>query len=211
VNVFPEYTRSLPASYVPEIALHQADDAIALWEHTEEVAGGERLPPPFWAFAWAGGQAVARYLLDHADLVAGRSVLDLAAGGGIVAIAAARAGAARVVATEIDPTAVEILRLNAMSNGVAVEALLGDVLDDPTLAADVVTAGDVFYSRQMAQRMLTFLDRAAARGSLVLVGDPGRAYLPRERFTAVAQYPVPTTLALEDAEVKPTTVWRLTP
>jgi predicted nicotinamide N-methyase len=211
VNFVREHTRPAPASYVPEIALHQADDAIALWERTEEVAGGERLAPPFWAFAWAGGQAVARYLLDHPELVCGRSVLDLAAGGGIVAIAAARAGATRVVATEIDATAVEALRLNAESNGVTIEPLLGDVLDDPSLGADVVTAGDVFYSRQMGLRMLGFLKRAAARGSLVLVGDPGRAYLPRERFAAVARYPVPTTLALEDAEVKTTTVWRLTP
>jgi len=135
-------------------------------------------------------------------------VLALAAGGGVVAIAAARAGAAAVTATEIDPTALAALALNAAVNGVAVDAVLGDVLDgDPV--ADVVTAGDVFYSRAMAGRMLAFLQRAADRGATVLVGDPQRAYLPPERFTELATYPVPTTYALENAEVKLATVWRL--
>lgn len=202
------HTRLTPASYVPELTLHQADDAIALWERTEERAG-TRLAPPFWAFAWAGGQALARYLLDHPDLVAGRRVLDLAAGGGVVAVAAAKAGAAAVVATEIDPAALTALRLNAAANGVTITGVLGDVLDGP-VDADLVTAGDIFYNREMATRMLAFLERAAAGGAAVLVGDPGRAYVPRERLTPVAVYPVPTTYALESAEVKTTTVWRLT-
>jgi predicted nicotinamide N-methyase len=200
-------TRLAPPSFVPEVTLYQADDAIALWERTEALAG-TRLAPPFWAFAWAGGQALARYLLDHPDLVAGRRVLDLAAGGGVVAVAAAKAGAARVVATEVDPAALIALRLNAAANEVTITGVLGDVLDGPA-DADVVTAGDVFYSREMAARMLAFLERAAAGGALVLVGDPGRAYVPRERLSRVAVYPVPTTHALENASEKLTTVWRL--
>jgi predicted nicotinamide N-methyase len=200
-------TRLAPAPFVPEVRLHQADDAIALWERTEEVTG-TRLAPPFWAFAWAGGQALARYLLDHPDLVAGRRVLDLAAGGGVVAVAAAKAGAATVVAAEIDPAALTALRLNAAANGVTVTGVLGDVLDGPA-EADVVTAGDVFYNREMTARMLGFLARAAAGGALVLVGDPGRAYVPRDRLTEVAVYQVPTTAALENADVKPTTVFAL--
>lgn len=202
------HTRPAPASFVPEVTLRLADDAIALWERTEEVAGA-RLAPPFWAFAWAGGQALARYVLDHPDLVAGRRVLDLAAGGGVVAIAAAKAGAAAVTAVEIDPTALAALAINAAANEVRVDARLGDVLDGPPPDADVVTAGDVFYSREMAERMLAFLARAADRGALVMVGDPGRAYLPRERLTPLATYAVPTTYALENAEVKQATVWRL--
>jgi predicted nicotinamide N-methyase len=205
------HTRPAPASFVPEVTLRLADDAIALWESTEEAAGGQ-LPPPFWAFAWAGGQALARYLLDHPDLVAGRRVLDLAAGGGIVSIAVAKAGAAVVTAVEIDPTALTALAINAAANAVAIDTALGDLLDDvPPPDIEVITAGDVFYSRQMADRVLAFLARAADRGALVLVGDPGRAYLPRERLTALATYDVPTTFALENAEVKQATVWRLPP
>jgi predicted nicotinamide N-methyase len=203
------HTRPAAPSYLPELTLHLADDAIALWERCEDVAGTQ-LPPPFWAFAWAGGQAVARYILDNPDLVAGRRVYDLAAGGGVVAIAAARAGAASVVATEIDPTALAALHLNAAANRVTVAGLCADVLDGPPPEADVVTAGDVFYSREMATRTLGYLTRAARAGATVLVGDPGRAYLPRG-LTEVAVYPVPTTLALEQADVTETTVWRLTP
>jgi predicted nicotinamide N-methyase len=202
------HTRPAAASYVPEITLWLADDAIALWERTEEEAGGQ-LAPPFWAFAWAGGQALARYLLDHPELVAGRRVLDLAAGGGIVSIAAAKAGAAAVTAVEVDPTALAALAMNAAANAVEVDCVLGDVLDGAAPDAEVITAGDVFYSREMAGRMLAYLERAADRGALVLVGDPGRAYLPRERLAALATYAVPTTYALEDAEVKQATVWRL--
>jgi predicted nicotinamide N-methyase len=202
------HTRLVPATYVPEVVLHLADDAVALWVRTEQETGVQ-LPPPFWAFAWAGGQALARYLLDNPDLVAGRTVLDLASGGGIVAIAAAKAGAARVTATEIDPAALAALTLNAEANGVAVETILGDVLDDDGPAAELVTAGDVFYSRDMAARVLAFLQRMAAAGARVLVGDPGRAYVPRECLTSLASYEVPTTYDLESAPVKTTTVWEL--
>jgi len=156
----------------------------------------------------AGGQALARYLLDHRDEVRGRTVLDLAAGSGLVAIAAARAGAAGVTATEIDPYAAAAIALNAQVNDVKVDVCLGDVLDDDT-GAEVVLAGDVFYSHAMGERVLAFLVRARGRGARVLVGDPGRAYLPRNRLTAVATREVPVPRALEDAEVKRTTVWRL--
>jgi len=191
----------------PELRLHLAEQAIPLWEHTEAAAGTEQ-PPPFWAFAWAGGQALARYVLDNPGLVAGRRVLDLAAGGGIVAVAAARCGAASVRAVEVDPLAIAAIAVNAEANGVGVHAERADVLDGPA-DADVVLAGDVFYSREMATRMLAFLSRAAQAGSAVLVGDPGRTYLPRERFVEVARFDVPVPRDLEDADVKPTAVLAL--
>jgi predicted nicotinamide N-methyase len=202
------HTRLAGVPFVPEVRLHQADDAITLWERTEEETGTTQ-PPPFWAFAWAGGQALARYVLDNPGLVAGRTVFDLASGSGLVAIAAAKAGAAAVTANEIDPLAVEAVAANAAANGVEVTTALGDVLAGDAGGAGVVLAGDVFYSRPMTERVLPFLERAAARGATVLVGDPGRAYLPRGRFAAVAAYEVPVPRALEDAEFKTTTVYRL--
>jgi predicted nicotinamide N-methyase len=200
-----------PVPYVPEVRLHQADDAIAVWQATEEVAAGEQLPPPFWAFAWAGGQAIARYILDHPKTVAGRSVFDLASGSGLVAIAAALAGAAPVVANEIDPYAMAAVAVNADANGVTVAGVPGDRLDADAYGAEVVLAGDVFYRKPMAERVLPFLERARTHGALVLVGDPGRAYLPRRGFTRVAEYEVPVAAGLEDAAVKRTTVWTLSP
>lgn len=202
-----QHTTVRAASAVPEIVLHQADDAIALWERTERDAGGAQLPPPFWAFAWAGGQAVARYLLDHPDLVRGKRVLDLAAGGGVASIAAALAGAAAVTATDIDPAALAALALNAARNQVTIAAVCADVLDDPAPAADVVTAGDVFYSRDLAARMLAFLGRAVDAGATVLIGDPGRAYIPRDDLVELAVYDIPTPYDLESTEIKATRVW----
>nr|BFE58674.1 methyltransferase [Dactylosporangium thailandense] len=198
-----------PVPLTPEIRLRLADEAIELWERTESDQGAQ-MPPPFWAFAWAGGQALARYVLDHPDLLAGRSVLDLAAGSGLVAIAAMKAGAAHVTAVEIDELAVAAIGINAEANGVAVTPLLADVLErDPD--AEVVLAGDVFYSREMTRRMLDYLRRAARGGATVLVGDPGRAYLPREHLTLVAEYEVPVPQTLEDSPVKRTTVWSVNP
>ena len=202
------YTTVVSPPLLPELRLHLADEAIPLWERTEATRGADQ-PPPFWAFAWAGGQALARYLLDRPELVRGRSVFDLAAGSGVVAVAAALAGAARVTASEIDGYATAAVELNAAANGVRVETVLGDLLDGDAGGADVVLAGDVFYSRAMADRVLPFLERAAGRGALVLVGDPGRAYLPRARFTAEAAYTVPVTQDLESADTKQTTVWRV--
>jgi predicted nicotinamide N-methyase len=195
--------------FLPEIRLHLAADAFALWEETERQRGGEPAAPPFWAFPWAGGQALARYVLDHPGPVAGRRVLDLASGSGLVAVAAALAGAARVTANEIDGYALAAIALNASANRVRVEVRAGDLLDGDAGDAEVVLAGDVFYSRDFGARVLGFLDRARARGALVLVGDPGRAYLPRHRLTELASHQVPVVRALEDAHVKRVTVGRL--
>lgn len=195
-----ENTRVAEVPLVPEITLRLADDPIALWEQTGEE-------PPFWAFAWAGGQALARYVLDHPELVAGKRVLDVASGSGLVAIAAARAGATSVTAVDIDPLAMSAIEINARANDVDVTAECEDILDE-TVTADVVLAGDVCYDKPMAARMLAFLGRANA---VVLVGDPGRAHFPQTGFTALATYPVPATNALEGDDITVTTVWRLTP
>ncbi|MCO8270818.1 50S ribosomal protein L11 methyltransferase [Actinoplanes sp. TRM 88003] len=200
-------TTAAPVPFVPEITLHQADEPIALWEKTEQA--GPAQPPPFWAFAWAGGQALARHVLDHPDLVSGRSVLDLATGSGLVAVAAARAGATPVTANDIDPYSLAATQANALANGVAVRALEADILDgdDPY---GVILAGDVFYSREMAARVLPYLRRAAGRGSLVLVGDPGRAYLPSEGLVERATYDIPVPVSLESVDTRRTKVWQLT-
>ncbi|BAL92024.1 hypothetical protein AMIS_68040 [Actinoplanes missouriensis 431] len=200
------HTRLAPVPFVPEIALWQAEEPIALWEATE--AGGSSQPPPFWAFAWAGGQALARHVLDDPDLVAGRSVLDLATGSGLVAVAAARAGATPVTANDIDPFSLAAAAANATANGVEVRTVEADLLDSDEKYG-VVLAGDVFYSREMAGRVLPFLRRAAGRGSLVLVGDPGRAYLP-EGLIRRAVYEVPVSEALESVAIRRTTVWQVT-
>jgi predicted nicotinamide N-methyase len=186
--------------FVPEVRLHLAEDAIVLRARLEAEAGGA-LSPPFWADAWAGGQAVARYVLDHPDVVAGRRVLDVASGSGLVAIAAALAGAAAVTANDIDRYALAAITLNARANDVVVEASHGDLLDGDGDGAEVVLAGDVFYNRSMAERMLSFLQRAATRGARVLVGDPGRAYLPNDRLEVVASYQVSMMGAPEDAQI----------
>jgi predicted nicotinamide N-methyase len=202
-------TRPAAPPLVPEITLHLARDVFELWERTEQDAGRAELPPPFWAFPWAGGQALARYLLDHPGQAAGRTVLDLAAGSGLVAIAAAKAGAAAVTASETDPLALTAIALNCAANGVTLETTVGDILDGAAPGTGLVLAGDAFYERPMAERLLPYLERARASGALVLVGDPGRAYLPRDRFEVVATYDVPVSRVLENADVKRTTVWRL--
>ena len=210
---------------LPEIRLYLARDAFGLWERIERDTGQGQLPPPFWAFPWAGGQALARYLLDQPGSVRGQVVLDLASGSGLVAIAAAVAGAASVTPSETDPLAVAAIALNAGVNRVQLEPTMGDLLGDPgpgragagpagpgsgaAAGAGVVLAGDAFYDRDMAARLLPFLERARQGGALVLVGDPGRAYLPRDRFTQVAAYDVPVERVIEDADIKPSTVWRL--
>jgi len=165
------------------------------------------LPPPFWAYPWAGGIALARYLLDHRDEVAGRAVLDLGSGSGLVAIAAARAGAAAVTASDIDPMAVTAIGLNAAANDAAIIVATADLLAGAEFGhPDLVLVGDAFYERRMAHRVLSFLDRARAAGARVLIGDPGRTYLPPD-LRALASYPVPAWAGLEDTEVKQTTVW----
>jgi predicted nicotinamide N-methyase len=199
-------TRPAPVPFVPEVTLFQADEPITLWEKTEE-SGGEQ-PPPFWAFAWAGGQALARHLLDHPDLIAGRSVLDLATGSGLVAVAAALAGGSPVTANDIDPLSLAAAAANAAENGVAVTTVEADLLDTAP-EQQVILAGDVFYSREMAARVLPFLRGAAYRGALVLVGDPGRAYLPTGLIKR-ATYEVPVVESLEGVPFRRTTVWQVT-
>ncbi|MBQ1022344.1 methyltransferase [Micromonospora sp. D93] len=199
--------RLMPTPFVPEVRLHLAEDAIVWWARME-AAAGHALPAPYWASAWAGGQALARHLLDHPELVAGRRVLDLAAGSGLVAIAAALAGAAEVVANDIDPYAVAAVTVNARANHVAVDATGDDLLDSTEAKVDLVVAGDVFYDRAMADRMLPFLQRAAAAGADVLVGDPGRGHLPADRLTVLADYPVPTTEPSVDSSLRHVQVLR---
>jgi predicted nicotinamide N-methyase len=196
--------RLTPVPHVTEIRLYLAGDVLGLWQRTENEFGAGQ-PPPFWAFAWPGGQALARYVLDHPGLVAGRRVLDLGSGSGLVAIAAAMAGAAVVVASEIDALAAGAIRLNARANRVPVPVIAGDVLDGD--GDEVVLAGDVWYSGPLAERVLGFLERARARGGSVLAGDIGRAFLPRDRFRVLDARDVPVLADLEDADVKPAMVW----
>jgi predicted nicotinamide N-methyase len=201
------HTRLLAVPHVPSIRLHLADEATALWQKTEDELGAIGLPPPFWAFAWAGGQALARYVLDHPALCRGQTVLDFAAGSGLAGIAAAKAGAARVVGVDIDPFAEQAMAINADANGVEL-AVVRDNLVGRDEGWDVVLAGDVCYERDMAGEVTDWLGGLARRGALVLIGDPGRSYLPRRRLEPLAVYEVPTTRELEDLEIKRTTVWR---
>jgi len=203
-------TRLHPVPLVPEIVLHLADEAVPLWHKTEEEIGEAGLPPPFWAFAWAGGQALARHVLDHPALVAGRRVLDLASGSGLVGIAAMKAGAAAAAVADIDPFAGAAATLNAAQNNVAVSVIQDDLLAAPAAGPwEAILAGDIFYERDTAARAIDFLAAHAQRGAAVLIGDPGRSYLPRDRLVRIADYRVPVTRELEDAEIKHTAVWAL--
>ena len=201
------HTRLLPVPYAPEIRLQLADEATELWQKTEEELAEIGLPPPFWAFAWAGGQALARYILDHPGEVAGKFVLDFASGSGLVAIAAAKAGARQVEASDIDRFALVAIGLNAESNAVKIEPRVGDLVGCDG-GWDVVLAGDVSYERDMAERITNWLEGLAQRGAHVLIGDPGRTYLARDRLESIADYQVPVTRELEDLEIKRSQVWR---
>lgn len=202
------HTRLMPVPHAPEISIHVAEEATELWQKTEDELATIGLPPPFWAFAWAGGQALARYLLDHPGVVAGKRVLDFASGSGLVGIAAMKAGAASVTGCDIDAFAAQAIGLNAAANAVSVTARLDDLvgLDE---GWEVICAGDVCYERDMAARVIDWLSLLAGRGATVLIGDPGRHYLPRGRLNLLATYAVPVTRALEDAEIKRSSVWRL--
>ncbi|MCV9936290.1 methyltransferase [Boseaceae bacterium BT-24-1] len=202
------HTRLLPVPHAPEISLHVAEEATELWQKTEDELATIGLPPPFWAFAWAGGQALARYILDQPEVVRGRRVLDFASGSGLVAIAAAKAGAAEVIAADIDAFAAAAIGLNAEANGVSIEARLDDLLGLDQ-GWEVILAGDICYERELAAQVIEWLCTLSQRGATVLIGDPGRSYLPKDRLTEVATYQVPVTRALEDAEIKKSSVWRL--
>ncbi|WP_217574251.1 methyltransferase [Mesorhizobium sp. GbtcB19] len=201
-------TALMAPPHVPEVLLHLADEAHDLWLRTEEELAEIGLPPPFWAFAWAGGQGLARYVLDHPTIVRGRRVLDFATGSGLVAIAAIKAGAAEVIAADIDPFCETAIALNLEANAVEAQFLGVDCVDSDD-GWDVVLAGDVFYDKAFADRLLPWFAGLRARGTDILVGDPGRAYLPKTGLQSLAVYEVPVTRVLEDAEVKRTTIWRL--
>lgn len=207
-NFIRTNTALIAPPHVPEIRLHLADEAHALWQRTEEELEEIGLQPPFWAFAWAGGQGLARHVLDNPTLVAGKRVLDFAAGSGLVAIAAAKAGAAYVLAADIDPFCEAAVGLNARMNGVTI-AFTPENIVGRDEGWDVVLAGDVFYDQAFAAELTPWLAELAERGADVLVGDPGRHYLPKNGLARLATYEVAVTRALEDSEVKKTTVWRL--
>jgi predicted nicotinamide N-methyase len=208
--------------HVPEITLRLALESVPLWDKIErnrDLRGG----PPYWGFAWAAGLALARHVIDHPDLVAGRRVLDLASGSGLIAIAAAKSGAAQVIANDVDPLAVVAISLNADANGVAVEVSGADLLPpdsgfDPA-SLDVVLVGDVFYDHDLAGRAVAFLERCRAAGCLVLIGDPGRADLPIARLSKISDQSVPVTRNCQnvaaagpngaDYDLRPASVWAL--
>ncbi|MNK13179.1 Ribosomal protein L11 methyltransferase [compost metagenome] len=202
-------TRLQTVPHAPEISLWLADEITPLWRLTEEELGAMGLPPPFWAFAWAGGQALARWLLDHPDQVAGQRVIDLATGSGLVAVAAMKAGAASVLAADIDPFCAAAVAANARSNEVEIAFTDANLLDAPPPPVDLICAGDVFYEKPMAEAVLAWLQQAQANGTRVIVGDPGRTYFPKSGLTLLAEYTVPTTRELEDQEVKRSRVWSL--
>ncbi|MFL6051845.1 MAG: class I SAM-dependent methyltransferase [Actinoallomurus sp.] len=198
-------TRVSAPPLVPEVFLHLADEPFATWEATQRDQAPD-VPPPFWAFAWAGGQALARHVLDHPRTVAGRRVLDLASGSGLVAISAALAGARSVTASDVDPLAATAIGLNTALNGVQVDILADDVLGRGVDGVDVILAGDVCYDADLAAAMMTFLRAQRRRGLDVLIGDPLRPYLP-DGLTTVARYEVPGTANLEERAVTATAVF----
>lgn len=204
-------TKLLAPPLVPEIVLHLAEESLPIWQKTEEDLGEINVPPPYWAFAWAGGQALARYILDHPELVAGRHVLDLGTGSGLCAIAAAKAGAAKILASDLDPYALAAVVLNAWANNVTIGITSENLLAAPLPAAfDVILVGDLFYERQLADAVLVAIEAAIRGGARILIGDPQRNYFPKGRFLQAAEYQVPVTRELEDATIKRTAVWTLT-
>jgi predicted nicotinamide N-methyase len=202
-------TRPVAVPFVPELRLFQADELTPLWEASTAVEGWD--PVPFWGFAWAGGVALARYLLDRPALVRGRAVFDFATGSGLVALAALRAGAARAVACDLDPFCEAAVAANAELNGLQVEFRAGNPIGDPLLGFDVVLAGDVFYERPLARDALAWFGELAAGGALVLAGDPGRLYSPAEGLVERADYLVPTSPDLESCDSRHTSVLEALP
>jgi predicted nicotinamide N-methyase len=202
-------TAILAPPLVPEVSLHLASEAVPLWQKTEEELGEIGLPPPFWAFAWAGGQALSRYILDRRETVRGLRIVDLASGSGLVAIAAMKAGAANALAADIDEFSATAIALNATLNNVALAITTDDLLASPPPDCDAILVGDLFYEQSLAARLLEWLKLARHQGTHVLIGDPGRSYLPKQQLTQIAAYSVPVTRDLEDAEIKQGAVWTL--
>jgi predicted nicotinamide N-methyase len=200
-------TRLQRPPHVPELRLHLADEITPIWRMTEEELGAIGLPPPFWAFAWAGGQAIARYLLDHPDEAHGKAVVDFATGSGLVAFAAMKAGAASALGADIDGFCGAATLLNAKANDVEIAFTDNDLLDAPPPDCALITAGDICYEKPLAERVLAWLAVAHARGIRVLIGDPGRSYFPKQDLVRLAEYQVETTRELEDMAVKKTGVW----
>lgn len=201
-------TRAVSVPGLP-IRLYTADELTPIWEATEKDLAEANVAPPFWAFPWAGGQALARYVINNPDTVRGKLVLDLASGSGLVAVAAALAGAAQVVANDIDPMCEAAVALNAELNGVSIDYLGGNLLEGEPPDYDVILAADVFYEQTPARLFRAMLERAHANGSLILAGDPGRTYFPRDAFRQVAEYAVETTTEIENNPVKSARVWTL--
>jgi predicted nicotinamide N-methyase len=201
-------TTPLPVPHCPAITLHLAHEAMALWQLTQNELDAQGLPLPFWAFAWAGGQGLARYVLDHPHVVTGKSVLDLASGSGLVGIAAKLAGARNVLCADIDPFAVAAIGLNAELNRVLLDATLDDLIG-ADIPQDVILVGDLFYERDLATPLWAWLQTLHAKGKTILIGDPGRTYLPKTGLVMLAEYQVPVSRELEDASVKRTRVWEV--
>ena len=201
-------TRAASVPGLP-IRIHTADELTPIWEATEKDLAEANVAPPFWAFPWAGGQALSHYVLDNPDLVRGKLVLDLASGSGLVAVAAALAGAAQVVANDIDPMCEAAVALNAELNAVSIDYLGGNLLEGDPPDYDVILAADVFYEQTPARLFRAMLERCHANGSLILAGDPGRTYFPRDAFRQVAEYDVTTTTEIENNPVKSARVWTL--
>lgn len=208
VRFIKENTELIAPPLVPEIALHLATESVPIWLKSEEELGEMNVPPPFWAFAWAGGQALARYLLDNPEICSGHEVLDIGSGSGLSAIAAAKSGARSVLAVDVDRFAQVAIELNADVNGVAVTAMERDLLGEDGRPEGVVIIGDLFYERELAERVIAFIERLKKQGATVLIGDPQRSYFPRDRFEQLAVYQVPVTRELEDVDIKRTAVWR---
>lgn len=190
---------------VPEIKLHLATEVVPLWRATEEELEKIGVPPPYWAFAWAGGQALARYVLDHPSLIAGKQVLDVGSGSGLVGLAAAKAGAASVLTADIDAFACESIKLNAAANALDIAVTQDDMIGQPG-DWDIILVGDLFYERPLAERLLAWL---MSLKTMTLLGDPGRSYFPRIGVEKLATYSVQTTRDLEDREIRETSVYRL--
>ncbi len=196
---------------IPEIRLHLASEIVPIWQMTEEELEKSGLPPPFWAFAWAGGQALSRYILDNPAVVSGKSVLDFGSGSGLIGIAAAKSGGNPVLCADIDSFAVEAIKLNAAANGVGIGATAEDLVGVENRGWEVILVGDMCYERPLAERIEAWLRRLAAEGVEVLIGDPGRTYLPKSGLEKLVSYAVKTTRELEDTDVRNTSVWRLLP